>query len=380
VGGGAYAPGRVSTPTPGTPEHRADTTPDGVCLVDAARRLTWRTWDRRADELAAGLEEVHGIGAGDRVAWRLPNHAELFVLTLALAKLGATEVAVAPWLDDAAARHVVADSQAALLVSEDPDPAWAPVGVLAGADLDAAAVAGAPRRLTGALPPAPNVTYGAGRTGLPRGAVREFTPERLRAAAPTVADLVRRLGFGAGERHLLAAPAAHPTALLLAQLTLALGGAVVCLDPPDPRAALALIDEYAITSTFVLPGMLAAMTELPDEDTETADVTSLRAIVAGGGPVTSALREAATDLLGEDCVFVAYGTAHTGTVALLHPGDRPDVAGRPLQGVSVRSSDGVLAVRSPLALTRWQDGEPAGDFVDTGDRGHVAEDGSIVLD
>jgi acyl-CoA synthetase (AMP-forming)/AMP-acid ligase II len=372
--------GPLSTPAPGTPEHRADTTPDGVCLVDAARRLTWRAWDRRADELAAGLEDVHGIGPGDRVAWRLPNHAELFVLTLALAKLGATEVAVAPWLGADAARHVVADSQAALLVSEDPDPAWAPVPVLAGADLDATAVAGAPRRLTGAKPPAPTVTYGAGRTGLPRGAVREFTPERLRAAAPTVADLVRRLALGADERHLLAAPAAHPTALLLAQLTLALGGAVVCLDPFDPRAALGLIDEYAITSTFLLPEMLAAVAELPGEVTETADVTSLRAVVAGGGPVAPDLREAATDLLGEECVFVAYGTAHTGTIALLGPADRPDTAGRPLEGVSVRSSDSVLTVRSPLALIRWQDGEPAADFVDTGDRGHVADDGSIVLD
>jgi acyl-coenzyme A synthetase/AMP-(fatty) acid ligase len=191
---------------------------------------------------------------------------------------------------------------------------------------------------------------------------------------------VRRLGLGSGERHLLATPAAHPTALLLAQLTLALGGAVVCLDPFEPRAALALIDEYAITSTFLLPEMLAAVADLPDEVTETADVTSLRAVVAGGGPVKPALRDAATDLLGEDCVFVAYGTAHTGTVALLHPADRPDAAGRPLQSVSVRSSDGALAVRSPLALTRWQDGQPAGDFVATGDRGHVADDGLIVLD
>jgi acyl-coenzyme A synthetase/AMP-(fatty) acid ligase len=370
----------VTAPAPGTPEHRADTTPDAVCLVDAARRMTWRAWDRRADELAAGLEEVYGIGPGDRVAWRLPNHAELFVLELALAKLGATEVAVAPWLDDDAARHVVADSAAALLVSEDPDPAWSRVPVLAGATLDGTAVAGAPRRLTGSQPPTPTVTYGAGRTGLPRGAVRDFTPERMRAAAPTVADLVRRLGLGAGERHLLAAPAAHPTALLLAQLTLALGGTVVCLDPFEPRAALALIEDYAITSTFLLPDMLAAAAALPDDVTETVDVTSLRAVVVGGGPVSPDLHEAGTDLLGEDCVFVAYGTAHTGTVALLDPADRPDAAGRPLHGVTVHSSDGALTVRSPLALTRWQDGEPAGEFVATGDRGRLDDDGLLVLD
>jgi acyl-coenzyme A synthetase/AMP-(fatty) acid ligase len=370
----------MSAPAAGTPEHRADTTPDGVCVVDAARRLTWRAWDRWADELAAGLEQLHGVGPGDRVAWRLPNHAELFVLQLALAKLGATDVAVAPWLDDDAARHVVADSGAALLVSEDPEPAWAPVPVLAGADLDTTTVAGAPRRLTAAQPPAPTVIYDAGRTGLPRGAVRDFTPERLRAAAPPVADLVRRLGLGAGERHLLAAPAAQPTALLLAQLTLALGGAVVCLDPFEPRAALALIEEYAITSTFLPADALAALAALPDAVAEAADVTSLRAVVAGGGSVSPELREAATDLFGEDCVFVAYGTAHTGTVALLEPADRPDAAGRPLQGIAVRSRDGALEVRSPLALTRWQDGEAAGEFVATGDRGRLDADGLLVLD
>jgi acyl-CoA synthetase (AMP-forming)/AMP-acid ligase II len=379
---GISSPG---TPAPGTPEHRADTTPDGVCLADAARRLTWRAWDRRADELAAGLEEVHGVSAGDRVAWRLPNRAELFVLTLALAKLGAGEVAVGPWLSDDAAGHVLTDSQAVLLVSEQADPPWATAPVLAAADLHATAVAGAPRRLTGTRPPAATVTYSAGRSGLPRGAVREFTPEHLRAAAPTVADLVRRLGLRQGERHLLAAPAAHPTALLLAQLTLALGGAVVCLDPFEPRTALALIEEHAITSTFLLPPMLAALAALPDAAVEAVDVTSLEAVVAGGGPIRPDLREQAIDLLGEDCLFVAYGTAHTGTVALLHPDEqheRPDAVGRPLHGVAVRTRGDELQVRSPLALRRWQDGEaaPSDGFVATGDRGHLDGDGLLVLE
>jgi acyl-coenzyme A synthetase/AMP-(fatty) acid ligase len=206
--------------------------------------------------------------------------------------------------------------------------------------------------------------------------VREFTPERLRAAAPVVGDLARRLGLRANEIHLLAAPAAQPTALLLAQLTLALGGTVVCLDPFEPRAALALVEEHAITSTFLLPDMLEALTALPDAIAEAADVTSLDAVVAGGGPVSPELREAGIDLLGEDCLYVAYGTAHTGTVALQDPEEaRP----RPLQGVEVRTREGELEVRSPLALTRWQDGEPAGDFVATGDRGRLDADGLLVL-
>jgi fatty-acyl-CoA synthase len=371
----------VATPAPGTPEHRADATPDGVCIVDAARRLTWRAWDRLADELAAGLEEVHGIGEGDRVAWRLPNGAGAFVLLHALSKLGAVEVAVAPWLSGEAARHVVSDSGAVLVVSEDPDPEWADAPVLAAGDLAATAVGGAPRRYAGTRATAPSLTYTSGRTGLPRGAVRELTLERMREAALPVGDLVRRLGLGQDDVHLLAAPAAHPTALLLAQLTLALGGAVVCLDPFDPRAALSLIEEHEITSTFLLPAMLVALTELPDDVQEAADVTTLQAVVAGGGPVSPELREAAIDLLGEDCLFVAYGTAQTGTVALLAPDDGPDTAGRPLDGLQLRTRDEQLEVRSPLALQRWQDGEPvpADGYVATGDRGRLGDDGLIVL-
>jgi fatty-acyl-CoA synthase len=238
-------------------------------------------------------------------------------------------------------------------------------------------VAGAPRRLTGTQPPAATIIYGAGRAGQPRGAVREFTPERLRAAAPVVGDLVRRLGLRANETHLLAAPAAHPTALLLAQLTLALGGAVVCLDPFEPRAALALIEEHAITSTFLLPDMLEALTALPDAVAEAADVTSLDAVIAGGGPVSPELREAAVDLFGEDCLYVTYGTAHTGTVAVQAPDEAHP---RPLHGIEIRTRDGEIEVRSPLALTRWQDGEPAGEFVATGDRGRLDGDGLLVLE
>ena len=61
------------------------------------------------------------------------------------------------------------------------------------------------------------------------------------------------------------------------------------------------------------------------------------------------------------------------------PGDPPEAAGRPLHGIAVRTAGGALEVRSPLALTRWQDGEPAEEYVATGDRGRLGDDGLLEL-
>jgi len=69
-------------------------TPDAEALVDrAGRRVTFaQLWEGSASR-ASGLSAV-GVTAGDTVAWELPTCVEAVELTLALARLEATQVPI----------------------------------------------------------------------------------------------------------------------------------------------------------------------------------------------------------------------------------------------------------------------------------------------
>jgi len=61
--------------------------PDGLALICADTRWTWRTLDGLSDRLAVGLLGL-GLEPGDRVASLMPNRPALIVHYLACFKAG----------------------------------------------------------------------------------------------------------------------------------------------------------------------------------------------------------------------------------------------------------------------------------------------------
>jgi long-chain acyl-CoA synthetase len=64
-----------------------DAKPDGLALISADTRWTWRTLDELSDRLAVGLLGL-GLNPGDRVASLMPNRPALIVHYLACFKAG----------------------------------------------------------------------------------------------------------------------------------------------------------------------------------------------------------------------------------------------------------------------------------------------------
>jgi len=64
-----------------------DANPDGLALISADTRWTWRTLDELSDRLAASLLGL-GLNPGDRVASLMPNRPALIVHYLACFKAG----------------------------------------------------------------------------------------------------------------------------------------------------------------------------------------------------------------------------------------------------------------------------------------------------
>src|SRR5438445_8570488 len=85
---------------------------------DGGLRLTYR---EAADRVAGQAAAIRGqIGQGDRVVIAVPNGYGLFLLCLAVARAGGVAVPVNPKMSDAEIDHVITDSEASLVLKEDP--------------------------------------------------------------------------------------------------------------------------------------------------------------------------------------------------------------------------------------------------------------------
>ena len=352
-------------PAPGTLEQLADAGPDAPAITDGMRWLTRADWDRRASALARGLKKEHGISAGARVAIKMYNRAEYFETTFALAKLGATPVAVGFKLAPAEVEYVLGDSGAALLVTDDA----AFDGLHLGDEYEAllARHATGARLLSSANPAAALIVYTSGTTGQPKGAVREFDADKMAALGEVIADMLGRLRFGPSGVHLMVCPNYHAAPPFYANFTLALGGRVVIASRFDAENTLALIAAEKVTSTFMVPTMLHRIAALPTEIRARYDTGSLRAVISGGAPFPATLKRPVIEAFGEDVLFDMYGSTETGNVTLLEPGDhesKPGSVGRPLKGVAVRILDtdgrqlpagerGEIYIRSPMTVSGY---------------------------
>jgi acyl-CoA synthetase (AMP-forming)/AMP-acid ligase II len=75
---------------------RAEASPDVLMAIDMqGRTMTFGEFHARAERAAAGFAAM-GVGEGTPVSWILPSRFEAFVLTAALARLGATQNPILP--------------------------------------------------------------------------------------------------------------------------------------------------------------------------------------------------------------------------------------------------------------------------------------------
>ena len=80
--------------------------PDRIALIDGSRRLTFGELDALANGIADRLAE-HGVAAGDAVGILLHNRAEWFMISHAIARLGAMYVPISPRLTPSEAAYIV---------------------------------------------------------------------------------------------------------------------------------------------------------------------------------------------------------------------------------------------------------------------------------
>ncbi|MGC5562267.1 AMP-binding protein [Streptomyces sp. FR-108] len=316
---------------------------DDVAIRDGERELTYRDLTVWSGHIAALLAD-HGIGQGDRVAITGPRSAAIVAAMLATVHLGATYVPLDADYPLRRLEHMTTDSDAALLLYADTEPAFA-TGVRS------APIPPPPgRRTVGTaddvtLPRRPcrpdlpvYVIYTSGSTGLPKGVV---LPHRC---IDNMAHWQRSHSRRPDLRTAQFTPLNFDVWFQEVLGTLCGGGTLVIMPEPLRRDPIALLDwlaEHRIERLF-LPYVALNMLTAAAAATDSLDALALREVNLGGEQLvcTPAVRDFFRRL--PDCrLNIHYGqsesamvTAHTLTGP---PQDWPTLPpiGRPLPGCEV---------------------------------------------
>ncbi len=417
----------ISAPKPGSPEFFAAQIPGAICLVDGQEQLSWQTWNQAADALAWALAQ-QGIGPNDKVGVRTQICLPWFICNLAIAKLGAMQVALNWRLTPAELRHMLADSGAKALLFDDTDaaaladavaplgieilvaiaPQPPPTGVQAFADL----LTTQPPKPYLSRRDAPLVIYTSGTTGRPKGAapsadkpsqeLKEYLADMMgsapKAANPAPASSADKPRHP--PRALLTMPLHHSAGPHAARTCLARGGQVHLLCRFDAEAALRIISEQRITHWSSVPTMLYRISALPAAVRAQYDVSSVRALSVGAAPVSFALKEWAISYFGEGVLSEGYGMTETGMIAGMRPEDqrrKPGSCGKPYRHVQVKIVDaqdqalpagetGEILVITPTMIKGYLNQGPLGPdkltadgFFRTGDMGFLDAEGYLYV-
>ena len=372
-------------------------------VTDEGLTLSYAQFDTMADEAAAGLAEL-GVGEGDVVGLLLPTTPEHFVTYVAAAKLGAVTAAVNPRLVQAERAAVLRAADPRVVVTtEELAPARTvegPPHVLVEPATRAPAVLAGLRRPGGRPDPLVSdderpiaIVFTSGTTGTPRGAV--FCGRQI--GFITECDVGEAWGGGG---HAMAGSAlAHlgPTTKLAGNLKKG-GTQHLSRRPWNSSDALRMVARLKIAALGGVPTQIALM--LRDPAFDTTDLSSVRAVVMGGGPATPALVREARERIGAP-VAVRYSCTEAGIgcgTAFTDPDeDAEESVGRPQPGVRLAVLDvdgapvepgaiGEVCLGSPAVMEGyWRNSSANAEVftedgsVRTGDLGRVDERGRLHL-
>ncbi|MFA5883232.1 MAG: class I adenylate-forming enzyme family protein [Acidimicrobiia bacterium] len=359
--------------------------------------ITYGELDRTSDEAAVGLRR-RGVSVGDVVSLVLPPGIEYLVAYLAVAKVGAITAGVNDKLA-APERAKILELAGPALVLAAPGSADSPfpTEVYAPAESIDALLTGL--RVAGDAPPvlpddpdrAVAIVFTSGTTGTPKGAL--YGNRQLRFITDTdVGD-----GWGTGGKSYNGTSSATLGFMSKLPGNLRRGGTAFMMARWSARATLELIARERMTSIGGVPTQLALM--LRDPDFDAYDLSSVRAIISGGAPMTPSLAAEARARFHAP-LATRYSCTEAG-IGLGTAFDDPDEdavvsVGRPLPGVELVLLDddhpvpagevGAVCLRSPAAMTGyWKDPEGTraaftdDGFVRTGDLGWVDDRGRLRL-
>jgi acyl-CoA synthetase (AMP-forming)/AMP-acid ligase II len=384
---------------------------DRPAVIDGSgATLSHAEFADRVWRLASGLART-GIGKNSRVAIMARNSSDYLVVHFALGAMGAWMVPINFSLKlpdvEFRLRHAEVDGifvsgEFAALVPELSASTrqrvsgrvfaldGAPEGCVPIAELTAH---GQPRAPDILLSPEDilYVGYTSGTTGTPKGAL-------VSHRAIVVGFLYKALAYGLTDRDITinAGPYWHSAPRDFAALAVYLGGTAIVPEKFEPEQYLADVERYRATNSFLVPTMLQRLVASPSLPMR--DVSSMRALISGGAPLPTAVKERVLAAFGP-ILTEFYGATETRIVTVISSQElsaRERSVGRPLKDVELRVLDGEgnevptgqvgeVFLRGPgLFSGYWRDPQRTeashrGEWFSLGDMGRLDAEGYLYL-
>ena len=318
---------------------------------------------------SAGALRGFGVKPGERVLLLMRDTPTFATAWLGALHAGSVAVALNSRLSEPDYRHILADSEARLVIVEDVFVAARPDLTAELAAAGRIAISGVPRGLPSwdqAVARAGEIDaqpvgkeapalwlYSSGTTGRPKGIVHSHR------AVGCVGGAYRELGLREGDRVFTTSRLFFAYGLehgLLAPLALG-ATSILCADWPEPGIVADVVARHSPAALFSVPTIYRRLlAEPPERLRPFADV---RRFVAGGERISARLVEGWRAASGGELLNL-YGASETFCACMLTPAGSSDGlrTGQPLPGVEVRLVDssnrepphgqpGVLWLRHP---------------------------------
>ena len=391
----------------------AEDHPDLPAVVHepSGETLTFGELTGRAHQLVHGLRGL-GIGAGDIVAYALPNGIDILVWQLAAQESGIRSIALNPALSVGEIRTILEHSGAvAVAVSAELAQRLGPLvddttvahriavggpipGFVEQSDLVAGRPTAAPsdRRLGMPLP------YSSGTTGAPKAVWRDAPDVDPSLSADAMKAFGRAFRFqpltGA---HLVSAGMHHGGCQSFFHGALNVGQTLVVMSRFDAEEALRLIERHRVTTAYMVPTQFVRLLRLPPEVRDAYDLSSLEVVVHAAAPCPKEIKQQMFEWWGP-VIWETYGGMEgAATIAKPHHWlERPGTVGRPIRGMAVRvlDDDGEEVPAGEVGHVYMEPEGPSFEYrgdpqltrsvhrgraFTIGDMGYVDEDGFLFL-
>ncbi|MFC8006996.1 amino acid adenylation domain-containing protein [Streptomyces olivaceus] len=314
----------TAAPAPGGLLHtavaeHAQLRPDAPAVITAHRRLTYREFTSRVNQVGRKLREL-GVRPNQLVAVAMEKGWEQIVAVHGVLAAGAAYLPVDVTLPTERMHVVLERGEVAHVLTQavvDERLNWPEQVNRLRVDTDFDGLDDTVLEPVAAPTDLAYVIFTSGSTGVPKGVMVDH-----RGALNTIADINRRFGIGPEDRVIAISGLQFDLSVFDSFGLLSMGGAVVVPDPspkPDPAHWTGLIADHGVTFWHSVPSLLEMLVLYTEVTRHPDRLRSLRLALIGGDWIPVALPDRLRALIGDVEVVSGGGPAEACVWSTLYP-------------------------------------------------------------